>query len=76
MGLVLCLQLVLTCIYACYGREYGMFITNKTPQASLTDMHQNWAGPILLAVIIIAISQWFMGGSKNFVLPENGIDPE
>lgn len=33
------------------------------------DVLVNWAGPILLAVILIALSQWFMGGKKTFRLP-------
>ncbi|KAK5127957.1 hypothetical protein LTR85_005074 [Meristemomyces frigidus] len=36
-----------------------------------TPENMNWAGPILGAVIVVALSQWFMGGSKNFHLPED-----
>ncbi|KAK3068501.1 hypothetical protein LTR53_013872 [Teratosphaeriaceae sp. CCFEE 6253] len=34
----------------------------------------NWAGPILAAVIVIAVTQWFVSGSKNFVVPKDELD--
>ncbi|KAK4553243.1 hypothetical protein LTR86_009773 [Recurvomyces mirabilis] len=36
----------------------------------------NWAGPILAAVIVIAITQWFISGRRNFVLPKDEVDDE
>lgn len=41
----------------------------------VTAANMNWAGPIMMAVICIAVSQWFMGGNRRFVLPEDGKDP-
>ena len=31
--------------------------------------NMNWAGPILAAVLVIAVSQWFMGGREQFHIP-------
>ena len=35
-----------------------------------TPSNMNYAGPIVLAVILIALGDWCIGGRKRFVLPQ------
>ncbi|KAK4916430.1 hypothetical protein LTR49_015528 [Elasticomyces elasticus] len=40
----------------------------------VTAATMNWAGPILAGVIVIAVTQWFVSGHKNFVVPKDELD--
>ena len=39
----------------------------------VTKTNMNYAGPIVLAIILVAIADWFIGGRRRFHLPETPV---
>lgn len=61
-------------IFACAWGWYCVFSLCLPTFLPVTPATMNWAGPILGTVIIIALSQWFMGGRTNFRLPKDELE--
>ncbi|KAK5173710.1 uncharacterized protein LTR77_002391 [Saxophila tyrrhenica] len=61
-------------IFAFSWGWYCVFCLSMPTFMPVTAANLNWAGPILLGVICIAIGSWFGGGHRNFVLPKDGVD--
>ncbi|KAK5955890.1 hypothetical protein OHC33_003532 [Knufia fluminis] len=57
---------------------YGIFVLiwlPFPPYMPVTGENMNYAGPILLAVIIFALIDWFVSGRKRFVVPDETLLP-
>ncbi|EON66704.1 hypothetical protein W97_05950 [Coniosporium apollinis CBS 100218] len=56
----------------CFGFAFGVFMVVMLPFPPfqpVTAVNMNYAGPILVAVILLALVDWFVSGRKRFVVP-------